>query len=158
MPLFPLPKTSAGGRLQSLMGITRGRYLRQFDRVNLLQHFPGKHKRDDKFPMRDAKIAAAAMYPLLLGRPVIFVGRNVAGAFGFDIPFHEWHALMGVTPTEIAVIPHPSGRNHWYNSPSNQELARLFWAEFLEREEILQAGQPKALAPRPRRAEAGQVQ
>lgn len=130
LPLFPLPRTSTGGRLAAFMGLSRTQYLRSFDRVNLLQFFPGKCKRDDKFPLKDAKIAAAAMKPLIRGRQVILVGRNVSQAFLWgELPFHTWITLMD--GTDLSVIPHPSGRNHWYNSEGNREEARTFWAEYL---------------------------
>lgn len=129
MPLYPLPKTATGGRLASFMGLTTHQYLRTFDRVNVLQDFPGKCKRDDKFPLREARIAASAMRPLLAGREVILVGRNVATAFGFaEMPFHS---VLMESDCDIYVVPHPSGRNHWYNSETNREEARLFWAEYL---------------------------
>lgn len=130
LPLYPLPKTATGGRLASFMGLTTHQYLRTFDRVNVLQDFPGKCKRDDKFPLREARIAAAAMTPLIAGREVILVGRNVACAFGWtEIPFHT--TVVTSDDTAWTVVPHPSGRNHWYNSEDNRTEARLFWAEYL---------------------------
>lgn len=137
MPLFPLPRTSAGGRLQKLMGVTRGTYLRVFDRVNLLQQFPGKHKRDDKFPMAQARIAAGAMWPMLRGREVVLVGRNVACAFDLSsIAFHNWMEIEE-DDIRIAVVPHPSGRNLWYNSELNKREAQAFWAEYLAQQKPL---------------------
>ena len=140
LPLFPVPSTSSGGRLCEMMGITRGQYLGMFDRVNLLYNFPGKHKRDDKFPMREARIAACAMRPLFAGRVVILIGRNVAEAFGVEAEFHTWFAWPVRRPNLIqrcngvaqaAVVPHPSGRNHWYNRPEHRALARAFWQNLL---------------------------
>ena len=144
LPLFPVPQTSTGGRLQTLMGLTRYEYLTTFERVNLLPYFPGQRKRDDKFPMTPAKLAARVIRPLLVEREVILVGRNVANAFGFgDWDWHEWHdwkvchSDMRVHrgAARIVVIPHPSGRNHWYNNPENTVGATSFWAEFFGDEE-----------------------
>jgi hypothetical protein len=133
-PLFPLPRTSAGGRLQRFLGMTRSEYLKTFDRVNLLPYFPGRtQKRDDAFPIPAARMAAQILRPMLRSRRVVLVGRKVADAFGLD-PKLPW-----MTPTlyrcgprsmtagckglaEMMVIPHPSGRNHWYNNPDNQLL------------------------------------
>lgn len=140
LPLFPVPKTSAGGRLQQLIGISRGEYLKTFDRINLLRDFPGKHKRDDKFPLPPAKFAARVLRPMLSGREVILVGRNVANAFGLDLEFHDWmswpvrrRCIVSRDDgcCRIAIIPHPSGRNHWYNKPGNRAEASDFWAEFV---------------------------
>jgi hypothetical protein len=126
LPLFPVPSTSAGGRLASFMGLTRGEYLVSFDRINLLQDFPGKTGRDDKFPMTKAKIAAAAIKPLLRDRVVILVGRNVANAFGLEAEFHSW--VEGLHYCRLmAVVPHPSGRNHWYNKQEHKQIAQDFW-------------------------------
>jgi len=116
------------------MGITRREYLRRFDRMNLL------YEKGDKFPMSLARIAAANIKPLLAGRIVILVGRNVANAFEVKDSFHEWnnyivkrYSLVSKLPVHVllATIPHPSGRNPWYSNPDNQKQAKAFWAEFL---------------------------
>lgn len=134
LPLFPIPATSAGGRLQHMMGVTRHYYLTQFDKANLLPFFPGRHKRDDKFPMADAKLCARAMQPLLSGRVVVLVGRNVANAFELEDEFHQirQHTFGRSWHCTISVVPHPSGRNHWYNDTANRDIARLFWRDWLE--------------------------
>lgn len=141
LPLFPVPSRSAGGRLQHLMGLTRGEYLKSFDRINLLPFFPGKHKRDDKFPMSPAKLSARAIRPLLANRMVILVGRNVANAFGLQAEWHDWVewpvrrrciVSRDTGCCRIAVVPHPSGRNLWYNNEENRASAEAFWAEFLK--------------------------
>jgi hypothetical protein len=145
-PLFPVPRTSAGGRLQELMGLSRGEYLKAFDFVNVLRHFPGKHKRDDKFPMPLARAAADAMRPLLAGRRVILIGRNVASAFGLDeVDWHAWYevkvrrrCLVSKTPwtASMAVAPHPSGRSRWYNEADNRAQARQFWNRLLSEQNM----------------------
>lgn len=134
-PLAPLPRSSAGGRLAELAGLSPKEYLKLFDRTNLLHTFPGRWKRDDKWPVRDAEIAASAMKPLLGGRHVILVGRNVAVAFGYPaqhLDFHEWFndSQWGF---EVAVVPHTSGRNHWYRKPGHEDHARAFWASVVEK-------------------------
>lgn len=129
LPLYPTSRASTGGRLLELMGIDREEYVHHFDRVNLLNKFPGRNKRDDKFPMAHAKIAASAVKPLLHGRSVVMIGRNVAEAFQLEVDFHEWMELPlnegGLC--QVAVVPHPSGRNHWYNVEANRKVARKFW-------------------------------
>ncbi len=144
-PLFPAPRTSAGGRLCEMMGLTKAQYLLAFDRANLLPYFPGRTQaRDDSFPMAPARLAARVMRPLLRGRRVIMVGRRVAEAF--RAPEIEWfepwelhcgprHAVLGCPGTAVVhVIPHPSGRNHWYNSELNRARARRFWDMLLRGE------------------------
>jgi hypothetical protein len=84
--------------------------------------------------MTPARLAARVMRPLLRGRRIVIVGRKVAEAF--ELPMVDWfepfqlhcgprHAVTGCNGmAEAMVIPHPSGRNHWYNSETNRALAR----------------------------------
>lgn len=138
-PLYPYPKTSAGARLQQMTGLERRDYLRTFDRMNLLQFFPGKIMNGDAWPISKAKIAAQAVQQLLDGRDVIFVGRNVSRAFGHDaktLPFFQWE----YNPTwhyQFACVPHPSGRNHWYNDPVNRDLALKWWRLYIEERAVV---------------------
>lgn len=120
------------------MGIPRAQYLRQFDRTNVLHTFPGRHKRDDAFPLGKARVAAAAMIPLLGGREVVMVGRNVATVFGLELQdFHTWSEYGSMfggkydARFRVAVVPHTSGRNRWYNNPDNLSIARSFWRDYL---------------------------
>jgi len=128
-PLPPLPTQCAGGRLVELAGLTSQQYLEWFDRANLLQFFPGRNMCPDKFPKPMAQIAAEAMKPLLRGRQLILLGRNVAEAFGYPaqhLAWHEWFEdpFWGFT---VAVVPHTSGRSHWYRNLDNREQAKRFW-------------------------------
>lgn len=141
LPLYPIPSTSTGGRLARLMGLRRWEYLSLFDRMNLLPYHPGRHRRDDKFPMVPARLAARVLLPLLAGRRVVLVGRGVAKAFGVGSEFHEWGTLRVGKPCAVtrcrgtavvAVVPHPSGRNYWYNDPSNVLVAQEFWAQHIQ--------------------------
>lgn len=130
-PLYPFPASSAGGRLCKFMGISVDEYLEIFDRVNLLQEFPGKEGKEDKFPPRLAKVAAAAILPLLEGRAVVFLGRNVANSFGYSaLGFHSWDYHPGLR-MQLACVPHSSGRSHWYNSPENVQRSIDFWQEHI---------------------------
>jgi len=132
-PLACLPRTGTGGRLCAIMGLTLIRYTAMFERTNLIHTFPGRWKRDDKWCKAHAVVAAEAMRPLLRGREVILVGRNVSAAFGYTeshLDFHEWYD-DDTWKMKVSVIPHPSGRNHWYHKEPNREASRLFWAEYL---------------------------
>ena len=144
LPLYPLPSTSAGGRLCAMMGLSRVQYFTLLDRMNLLAFFPGRHKRDDKFPVRDARIIAQSVRQLLKGRTVVMVGRCVAEAFDLPKqPFFEWCEIqvgrrLPMSSRNVMVrtviVPHPSGRNHWYNNPENRRRVSLFWEEFRKNE------------------------
>lgn len=131
-PLFPLPSRSSGGILQKMTGLNRGDYLRTFDRLNLFYRHPGTWESSargkDKWSQRDARIVAESLRPLLAGREVLLVGRRTAEAFGYSrdrMDFFSWSRCedYGVV---FACIPHPSGRNHYYNDPGNRERARAF--------------------------------
>jgi len=135
LPLAPFPRSSAGGRLAEFAGLTADEYLDLFDRTNLLHTFPGRTKRDDKWPARHAEIAASAMKPLLGGRSLILVGRNVAEAFGYPaqhLDFHQWF-FDPKWKYSVSVVPHTSGRSHWYRKPGNMELAKNYWEEAIRR-------------------------
>ena len=132
-PLLCLPRTSAGARLKDLMGLTSSQYIRTFDRINLVADFPGKTSRGDKFPLPQARATARAMQPLLAGRTVFLVGSGPRDAFGFtDLDWHTWTTCPEWGLTRYAAVPHPSGRNHWYNKPLHRQQAEEFWSTFLD--------------------------
>lgn len=131
-PLPTEPKTGTLGRLCHFIDIDPEEFVAFVQRVNLLQYHPGRWRRDDVFPRREARIAARAVLPLIQGRNVVMLGRNVSQAFGVPelMPFHKWVDCdhLGVF---FSVVPHPSGRNHWYNSPTRREECREFWSRCL---------------------------
>jgi hypothetical protein len=145
-PLFPLPARSAGYYLCKLTGLSTAGYLRTFERHNLLQEHPGHNangRGKDRWPVREARAAAGAMLPFLAGRRVILVGRRVAEAFGQPrelLDFFSWQEVHVKRwrplderpgPVSLTCIPHPSGRNHWYNEPGNRERATAFFQQLL---------------------------
>lgn len=138
LPLYPRPRRSGGGRLWALTGLTTSEYLAAFHRMNLLRTFPGRSKRDDRWPAREARIAARAAEPLLEGRTVVFVGRNVASAFEYaELPWFSW-SFNEQYRYRLVVVPHPSGRNHWYNRESNRLISQAFWESFRKELPFLQ--------------------
>lgn len=145
LPLFPVPSTSAGGRLAEMTGLGRAEYLKTFERVNLLPDFPGKTKKEDMFPVARARFAAKIMKPFLAGRTVVLVGRGVSTAFGLDpsFEFHKWFThpvkrrcafARDSWHARVVIIPHPSGRSRWYNDDANRALSIAFWTEFSSRD------------------------
>ncbi len=124
LPLYPLPPGSTGHRIFEMTGISNTRaYLSLIFRANLLSYNPGPD-----WPVREASIAADAMLPFLRDRSVVLLGRRVGRAFGIGtIPFLKWHKhRVGFT---VAILPHPSARNEWYQSEKNSALAQLFFRE-----------------------------
>lgn len=143
-PLYPLPEAASGGRLADIMGLDHRTYLRTFQRINLLRDFPSKREhpggtRRDHWPRAEARYAAELIAPLLHGRRVVLVGRNVARAFGLEkATWHTWQPHRVHYPpddpaqAEMAVVPHPSGLCRWYNDPANMDEARVFWSALLK--------------------------
>jgi len=117
-----------GKRLAKLMGISFERYQVDTERVNLLDVYPGKDKggKGDAWPKRKAESKATEMLPLLEDKTVVFLGRNVADAFGFsDLSYLQWRYGTGVAE-RVAVIPHPSGIVRWWNDARNRKEAQRF--------------------------------
>jgi uracil-DNA glycosylase len=113
----------SGRRIATLMGITHAEFLARFAAANLLEHYPGKSGRGDAFNRDEARRAAERLWPEFPQRTV-FVGKAVAGAFGFaDIEPCTW---TKVGHRSIALLPHPSGVNHYWNNAANRERARSF--------------------------------
>lgn len=122
-PSWPLEGQS-GLTLCSLMDCEWSDFADLFDRANLLDYHPA-----GGFPGRDARLSAGAMAQsglLFRYHAVLLLGRSVADAFGLHrVPWLTWHhQLTGLPP--IAVVPHPSRRNRWWNDDANTEAASVF--------------------------------
>mgnify|MGYP007083431842 CR=1 FL=1 len=122
--LYPYPEGSAGYRLWKMIpgDVWRRDYLGSFDRRNLL--------RAREWNQRAAREAARALMPELHGRLVLVLGTQVRAALGLPPaePLARMLAEVDCSPTradalrikfEWIAIPHPSGRNLWYNDPTN---------------------------------------
>lgn len=108
-----------GRRIARWAGVSDGRYMGTTERWNLLDEAPVS------WPVALAKNRADNLEALTRGRRVILVGTRVAEAFGFHWPPFTWgppDELGG----RLAWIPHPSGRNRYYNDPANVALAEGF--------------------------------
>ena len=126
--------TSASGRLLKLMGIPRDEYLDTFTRVNLLDYWPGAlaSGRGDKFPIAEAResakrILAQFQFPW----KILCVGQRVGECFIHKsrLKYYEWTLCASNFPPamrDVAIIPHTSGLNRYWNDPSNVKLAENF--------------------------------
>lgn len=99
--LYPLPTTSAGGRLCSvIMGLRRTEYLRRFDRVNLC---------DERWRQTDARRRAAEI--LEQDRPaIVLLGAKVCTVFG--VPFEPFTLLDRASRAGPGLPPEP--RSHLF--------------------------------------------
>lgn len=73
--------------------------------------------------MDRARRSAERLCRALSGRRVVFLGKAVAAAFGVRANSLRWVEHRGMT---VAVLPHPSGVNTWWNNPDNRAAASAF--------------------------------
>ena len=137
--LYPYPEGSAGWRLWQMLpeGTTRAGYLRAFDRRNLL--------RARVWNQPAARAAVKDLLPALEGRMVIILGTQVRAAFGLLAvkPLQLARAVVPIVAStsssqqfctfEWAAVPHPSGRNRWYNEPGRRAEVGAFLMELVSR-------------------------
>lgn len=118
----------SGKRLAELCGVPFPDFLSAFERLNLHERWPGKAGKGDAFDRAEAGRRAFVIHHSVGRRRMIFLGWNVARAFGFTgrAPLLTW---IPNEPQTVAISPHPSGVNRWWNDPANLERARRFWRE-----------------------------
>jgi thymidylate kinase len=109
----PLSPIGASGRLLAkLLGVSSKEYIAQFDRINIL------HSATD-----GVKPAVKNLLPILRGRRVVALGSQVRRALDLPESWFDWNINRGFVGTSM---PHPSGRNRWWNDHSNREQAKTF--------------------------------
>jgi len=124
-PACPRSQGRSTQRFLRLLGLTPTAYQRLFHWQNLLDSFPGKAGKGDAFPLAAACVVAMT-FPLA---PVtLLLGQRVAQAFHLPPVYFQWHAVRGC---QVAVIPHPSGINHWWNTPAHRETFTRFMRALL---------------------------
>ncbi len=121
--------------LLRLTGWDQYTYRTSFEFANLVDRWHGKMGKGDAFDLDEAKWKRNLMLwsGQLADRKVIFWGRQVAavfGLFGPEYQFLRWYD--GHYPTcddariRVAILPHPSGINDWWNRVQNRAAAREF--------------------------------
>lgn len=121
--LYPYPEGSTGWWLWKMLpeDTTRAQYLDMFDRRNLL--------RAREWSGDAARRAAKLLLPTLTGRAVVVLGTQVRAAL--SLPLTEPLVWRRCVPYEFdwIAVPHPSGRNRWYNGPGHRdEVGAMLWA------------------------------
>jgi len=113
----------AGRRLARLFGVPHEDLLRRTRRHNLLDPAP---EGGSRWPARTAALEAEELFARLGGQGWLWLllGRRVAEAFG--LPPREWLVWTEVMVDLAAAVPHPSGRNRWYNDPRRRRRAERF--------------------------------
>lgn len=133
--LYPAPEGCTGHRiwrmLHSRTNASRSSYLETFDRRNLIRS-----------AIYERGAAKARAYELTkefetTGRTIVLLGREVQIAFGHPPLLIHPQVIGGAT---FRQLPHPSGRNLWYNVPDNVRLAELLleelYTQYHEREKV----------------------
>lgn len=124
--LYPLPKGSAGGRLSKvIMGLEPREYLKRFDRVNLCTV---RWSNDEAIARADMILASRE------DGVIVLLGNRVTVAFGLKFDPFTVRRLWTTDPTasighKIVVLPHPSGRNRYWNDPLAMRQARRALAD-----------------------------
>lgn len=137
------PFTGKCGKfLAEMLGLTQEEMLQRHDFINVLDAWPGKGVGGDKFPMAQAQTAAREKLNLLRDKPVvILLGNNVARAFGAkSFTYLSWYEIRNpdkmsdVVVPRMAVVPHPSGVNRYWNNPNNRATVRKFFDYLISQE------------------------
>ena len=123
----------SGRRLARLAGVTYPNgFLRAFDRVNVVPHFPG-YARESTTVVWPRGVAAGRGRRILEatdGRYVLLLGRRVAAAMGF--PQARFLKIWHVGESVLGLLPHPSGLSRWWNDEANVRRAQRFVRSFLK--------------------------
>lgn len=119
--LYPYPVGCTGHRILQMLQsrlpeVTRRDYLNRFERRNLVGM--------KIVNMSVAKETAAKIQQELWGsgRTVVLFGEEVRRAFAHPRSLLHPQIIGGVTWRQV---PHPSGRNQWYNSKENRDLVAM---------------------------------
>lgn len=109
--------------LERAAGLPEGGLRAAFRATNLLERPPARQGKGHAFPWREAAPAAERVLARTRG-PLIVAGKRAARAFGLSDPqYLRWTRVGG---RRVAVIPHPSGINRWWNDPANRGAAEAF--------------------------------
>lgn len=127
-PRRPLSGLS-GRRLEVTAGLEQGTLAARASLVNLLVRWPGyaEGAHGDRFDREAARRSVSRLARRLDGRDVILLGRHVSRAFGLELRPLRWSVFVGPACTfRVAMLPHPSGVNLWWNEERHRRAAARF--------------------------------
>lgn len=112
--LAPYPEGVAGHRLWRMLhdvsGASRTEYMRVFDRRNLLSA--------PRWDPVAARRESDDLWPTLEDRTVLILGQTTRNVLWLpEAPPLSWRTTQRV---RWCLVPHPSGRNRWYNDEINR--------------------------------------
>lgn len=106
-----------GRRLAACCGLSFDDYLRRFERTNVFARPPARWR---------IAVARRRAWRLVRGRfgdrVVVVLGRRAAAAFGL----FDYFVWTRVGRARVTVVPHPSGRNRYWNDPARVARAARF--------------------------------
>lgn len=125
LALYPSPERCAGWNLWQMVndvcGISRLDWVRRTDRRNLLNERAWD-------PLR-ARAAVEGLWRTLEGRQVAVLGGSARAVLWLPVtPPVRWTVTDGV---RWCLIPHPSGRNHFYNESLHRLIVGLRLEEMI---------------------------
>lgn len=125
--LFPSPPGCTGHRILEMLRerrtVTISQYLRAFDRRNLVS--------GERWSSARGSAGADELVRELMGsgRTVVVLGSETRRALGLERVLIHPVTAHGVHWRQL---PHPSGRNLWYNDPACRALAADLLAELYD--------------------------
>ena len=130
-----------GARIAGMAKLEPSRLTEFYELRNILDYWPGQAEAGDgdRFPPAAAREAATKLIEEVNERRltrVIFVGKAVARACDLEeLEYLRWRKTRLAPQLLIAILPHPSGINRWYNKAENRLAASLFLiSELADRE------------------------
>jgi hypothetical protein len=126
-PLFPHTTTGAAANLIRMLGISQEEYLAKVTRYNVVDN----HHTSSAAPCVREKVWERMAHHITRwggDARIVFLGRSAAYAGP------EWVRILpwGVPQAGVMVIPHPSGRNRFYNSLASKEFIVQALRKFVE--------------------------
>lgn len=127
--LLPMPDGAAGNKIMQLIDeatptdYSPRRYLRDFARINL---YPGETARSGKGATATDRLLARLCMILIENARysgVVLFGKRVQVAFADFVALDGESDVKIVGETTFYALPHPSGRNRWYNQVANRQHA-----------------------------------
>ena len=120
----------ASNALAKLAGVSYQELTKLAEFRNLLASYPGQNGGGDAFDLKEAEEAAEKLSSEFKGGDeAVFLGKQVMRAFGvFGVNKMTWFEPITLLSSDVTVwlMPHPSGRNRWYNSGENRACASAF--------------------------------
>lgn len=128
-----------GKRLATLLSLSQDAMLEKYDFINVLNDYPGTGGKGDLFPTRAARVAAGKILLTESRRRerIVILGSGVARVFGLKqdvLRTLEWRRpcpgdpFFSGTQLLLALCPHPSGINRWWNDQDHVRMAMGFFS------------------------------